>query len=575
MSVYILARALYVPLVHDEARMFRFYIDTGVVLPPNALLDAGNHLLVSLVSYWSTLLFGKSLVAIRLFAVLSYPIYAYAIIALVRYVDERIIRVCFGLSLLTMPFLFEYFSLFRGYGSAVAFEAMGCLWLLRFIERGDLRSLGLMTLFMVLAAFACLSLLPVCCIALVMAVASFALHRERLVQKAMLVGLGGGLPVLFLAYYGNRLNAKGGLYFGGVHGLAVDVAGSLARWTLDVNAYWLAYSIATVVFVAIVWAVFYFFWKKHDPDRIPLFLFGTLLILLCTGTSSMHVLLDTPYPIERTAIHFIPITLLLLAFALDRARSVVPGIVWLSPFVLVFPMRTSVTANVDHTSVWADQAIGQEVFDVINSEQEKAQRPLVVNALKYLGESWDLGRRFRGDVPMSLDSEVHPQPICDLMITDPEVIADPEGFNTIHVSPTGRLVVWKREEPLHEVIVFDTTYSVPHSDRESVELWRSLGNDGVEGQPYFVEIELVATDDSIVTQGLITDVHANDADEAYYDRVELSAMQRTWNNTRLHVIRRIPAWQGRSANTAVFLYNPERNNFELKDVHVRVYAIDP
>ncbi|MBK7295243.1 MAG: hypothetical protein IPI91_00595 [Flavobacteriales bacterium] len=40
MSVYILARALYVPLVHDEARMFRFYIDTGVVLPPNALLDA-------------------------------------------------------------------------------------------------------------------------------------------------------------------------------------------------------------------------------------------------------------------------------------------------------------------------------------------------------------------------------------------------------------------------------------------------------------------------------------------------------------------------------------------------------
>lgn len=575
MFVYIIARALYVPLVHDEARMFRFYIDTGVVLPPNALLDAGNHLLVSLISNWSTLIFGKSLLAIRLFPVLTYPIYAYAIIALIRYIDARMIRVCFGLALLAMPFLFEYFSMFRGYGPAVAFEMMGCLWLMRFIERGDGRMLTYLVLFMVLAAFACLSLLPLCCIALAIAGARLLFRTEHVPQKVVLIIIGGGVPIAYLAYYGSLLKAKGSLYFGGGNGLVKDVAGSLSRWTLGINETWLFYVLSVIVVVAMVWAVFYFLWKKHNADRIPLLVLAALLALLCIGASAMHVVMDTPYPMERTALHFLPIAVLLVALAMDRFRVVATGIVWLSPIMLVLPLRTVVTANVDRTSVWADQAIQPEVFDLINTEQEKRNRPLVINTLKFLGEAWDLERRFRGDGPMSLDNTLHPQPFCDLMITDPGEVSDPKGFHVIHVSPTGRLNVWKRTAPLNEVIVQDTTFNVPFGDVEFVGLWNSPGTDGVPYQNYFVEVELHSPKDGPIIKGLITETRTNDGTEHYSDMVELSAMQPSWTGSTLHVVRRVPAWEGQLAGTKVFLYNPDRKQFALDKVHVRVYAIDP
>ena len=144
MFAYISVRAFLVPVVHDEARVMRLYVYSGHLLPPLAKLDAGNHLLVTLLGQWTTFLFGYKLWAVRLFPVLTYPLYAFGVIGLMRMIDARIIRRCFGIALLTMPYLFEFFSLFRGYGPSIAFEVLGLLSLIRYMVKGDTRSFALL-----------------------------------------------------------------------------------------------------------------------------------------------------------------------------------------------------------------------------------------------------------------------------------------------------------------------------------------------------------------------------------------------------------------------------------------------
>ena len=58
--IYIALRASLIPLIHDEAATFFYYIQTGVYLPPEAHLAANNHILNSALGSISFHIFGSS-----------------------------------------------------------------------------------------------------------------------------------------------------------------------------------------------------------------------------------------------------------------------------------------------------------------------------------------------------------------------------------------------------------------------------------------------------------------------------------------------------------------------------------
>lgn len=576
MFAYILWRALLVPVVHDEARVMRLYVYSGHLLPPNAVLDAGNHLLVTLLGQWATFLFGKTLWAVRLFPVLTYPLYAFGIIGLMRMIDARIIRWCFGVALLTMPFLFEFFSLFRGYGPSIAFEVLGLMWLIRYVENGATRSLALMLLFFSLAIFSNLSLLLVCCTAFGLATIRLLIfHEYGRVKQIVLLLLGGGVPVTLMVWYGSLLSENNLLYSGGTAGLLNDVIGSLVFLTTGVIRDTWNVAIAVLACVAMAWAVFYFLWRKQDPARFALVVVGVVLLVEVVGRTLMARVMHTPWPTQRTALHYVPLVLVLCAFALDRLGTIRPLATWASLVVLCFPIRTLATLNTTHCALWADQCIAPEVFDLVAAAQTKATRPLLINAPKFVSEEvWNFGRLLRGEVPAPLDHEQYPNTVCDLLITDPLSTPAPNGFHRLFDASTGIMALWERDAPLKERLLMDTTFSVQGTDREFMDFWRINASDTIVGQPFFVEVDMQVEATNFFTASVITKSGPTDQEATYWDRLELTSLRPTWVHESVHLIRRVPADQSAALNSVVSLYNPDRVEYSLPKVHVRVYAVN-
>src|SRR5262245_25321341 len=76
-AVFVVLRAIHVPMIHDEAATFFIYTRTGQFLPWVAHWDAGNHVLMSALSVPAYHLFGPAPWALRWFAVASYGLYGW------------------------------------------------------------------------------------------------------------------------------------------------------------------------------------------------------------------------------------------------------------------------------------------------------------------------------------------------------------------------------------------------------------------------------------------------------------------------------------------------------------------
>ena len=131
--VYIVARAVRVPLTYDEATTFYRHVEGA----PAALLDfstAGNHLLNSALTWGASLLFGSAPLALRLPNVVAGACYLAVVAAIARRMRQPAIGLAAVLLLATNPYLLEFFALSRGYGLAVALVTAGGWCLARWCE---------------------------------------------------------------------------------------------------------------------------------------------------------------------------------------------------------------------------------------------------------------------------------------------------------------------------------------------------------------------------------------------------------------------------------------------------------
>ena len=131
--VYIIARAVRVPLTYDEATTFYRHVEGA----PAALLDfstAGNHLLNSALTWVAHLLFGSAPLALRLPNVVAGACYLAVVAAIARRMRQPAIGLAAVLLLTTNPYLLEFFALSRGYGLAVALVTTGGWCLARWCE---------------------------------------------------------------------------------------------------------------------------------------------------------------------------------------------------------------------------------------------------------------------------------------------------------------------------------------------------------------------------------------------------------------------------------------------------------
>jgi hypothetical protein len=572
--IYVVLRAVIVPITHDEARTFFVYVQTGAFLPYESHWDAGNHFLCTALAWVSYSLLGMAPWALRLFSVLAFVLYAWYVREAGALIQDRLVRWCTWIALLTLPWMIEFFALFRGYGLAMAFWMMALVHLFRFVQEQRIRDLGCLLIAMTLSSYASLSMLVLNAgiLVAVLPLIWSARARTPMWRSLAVWSLIGVLPLWFAARIGSELSTRGLLYYGSKEGLYNGTLDTLSMQLISGGGWKLMLG-AGLVALAFVAAIIFLRKRGVAGMKDPLTITAGLLAFDLVSRKMMALWMGTLYPIDRSVMQYAPLIVLVVAFAVDRSTVWSPRVRFAALVLLVLPVRSVSMITLTHAAQWRSEAVSMNVLRVAEDRQRTAQRPLSLCAYTQMPGVWDFARTCHHlDLP-SLSPLGFPQPICDLLLIDTTFFDAPPGFRTIAVADAGQQVLKERIDPLELRPVFDTTFQHPLDSNEFRMLWEpQLAS--LRDKDLFLEIQLKVNAVTPPTMGVIV-IEGNDdqGGHAFYDQVELRSNLSGAQHGELHIMRRIPRMDEHNKRLACYLYDPAKGALVLENVALKVFEV--
>lgn len=365
--VYVVIRAISVGVTYDEAYTLNVFADRHTIEILNYTpCDANNHILNTLLIK----LFFKSgyhsLFVARLPNVLYFFFYLYACYKITNGYLTKLIGFCTYLILVLNPFLIEFFSLARGYGLALALQAVSIMHLLSFLKHGRTMSV-LYSLFLgAFAVFANFSVLHFWLSSVAVILTAISWNRKYYNRKVVIIILISFVFTFSVIYEPIRkmiLNGK--MYYGGREDIYHDTFISLAKYT-----YYSPFSnheIEITLCIFIILFILAIISSLVHRVKVTIYKYGLLgLLLFCLASIiSQHFLFGTFYVIDRTALFLYPIIILCLGFCLNESPKPYSLIVSYIT-VAVMALNFSKHANKFKTVLWYFDAHTSKILHAID-----------------------------------------------------------------------------------------------------------------------------------------------------------------------------------------------------------------
>lgn len=403
---YVLIRAYGLSFTHDESLSFT------IIQGNNTWANtANNHLLNTVLMFFSETLFGHSELALRLPNVLAFVIYLIGCGLLLSASKNNWARLL-GLSFLLLnPFLIEFFSLARGYGIS-----LGCLLIsIYFLIRNNynytsytplLKDFIYAILFAALAVYANLALINFLISVIIIFSLKFfvfTLKNERNIRQILgflALLLLSAIPVLLGVKRLLLLKELEQLYFGSPDFMAaIDsfVSASL-YFTDDSTSFVPAISLLIILSLAI--APILILMKKAYDSNLAII---TLLIYTLTGGFFLEFFIfEAKFPLERTGLFYIPIFglfiyhlfLVLLATYSIKKQIYIPII---SVLLICLAVNFFSGANFTYTKTWRYDAHTKDMMEIISDKtQYNTDKASITNhwlfepTINYYISTWNL-----------------------------------------------------------------------------------------------------------------------------------------------------------------------------------------
>jgi hypothetical protein len=544
-GTYVVLRAALVPWVHDEAASLYWYVDTGLFLPYHALWDANNHFLNSASGILSSRLFGLHLFGSRILSVLAYGLYAWATWRITRPIRHTAIRWTAALALLTCPFLLDHFSLFRGYGAAMACWLLALDGLMRWWTAQ--RTIHLLQVLLALAVgyAAVLTLLPASLPLLLLIGVRLAQHwrtgpQPHIRRQVLLFSL-ASVPVGIAMLLAWELRRRGLLYHGSTEGLLEVTLLPLADLVFGAG-WWIRWVAGVLIGSILVHTLL-----RGNEQR------AWLPAVVIAGDLLLRVLFahlwKVNYPADRAALHLLPLVILLIAFAASDQLHRWNRAYLLALPLLALPIRSAYTANLGHTTLWPEQSVPHAWLRII-AEKQAAQpdRPLVLWVYHQLGLALPYAAREQGvEIPLP-EAGRRPEGTHDLRIVDTRFLdAASPGYRII-ARTDDRLFLLEREA----APVLDPTASEALDLATEERLQLLWSSDGTTADEHFVRLR-----GAVQAPGppglLLVLLHEGDSIPRYEHALPLRTLRPSWHGEEVDLLRRIDPALSRPR---LMLWNP-------------------
>lgn len=400
--LYTCIRAYLLSITHDEAITYTVHASGSCyeIITYALPVKSNNHLLNSLLIKGFCSIFGVSEFVIRIPALIGHALYLAGIYKILRLFLKKFMLVIGACLLILHPFMLDMFSCARGYSLGLGFMILGVYFAFKRVEQSGLEKAWkdtlMVSIMMALSVFSNLSFLNVS-IAVVGIVLMLQLkdicsligrrHSRSVIAKQFLkqviVPIVPCVTVLIVVYLNPviKMLRADEFWWGGYEGIWRNTLSSL----IEASVYGESYIPVGVILVAkstivllcgisVVLALHDLLRRKMGMVGRFLFLIVSVIIVTCISISLQHVLMGTRYPIDRTAIYFLPLCLLLITVLWKRfnciENSVIRVILSSSICLLAGTMLFHFLqcANITHYYSWKYDASTKDMMDYVESE---------------------------------------------------------------------------------------------------------------------------------------------------------------------------------------------------------------
>lgn len=342
---YAILRALFVEPLFDELATLYWYIQTGYLPGRGATMDANNHILNSLISHQFFRLFGDHFFVYRLFSLLTFPIYFFLGKKLLSKVESPFSIFIF-LALISVHWIFDYFSFSRGYSPSLAFLLLAFYLIQCWFETKK-------TLFYIAVIF-CFAIALLCNLSLLipLVILLFYLIFVSIIHaKQFVVGRLIGFWITTLCFmtflvpvyiYINKLKKAGALWWGSKEGLWEVTGKSISKNIFFSENEVLKYVL--VFWISLVAVKLIGRWKNSGLRNLlidPSWWIPLLFVLTLFSIEISSKILDVNYPMDRVGMYLVPLFILSVGFSIqntEKIRWALLGLLWF-PLSFVFKMN--------------------------------------------------------------------------------------------------------------------------------------------------------------------------------------------------------------------------------------------
>lgn len=363
---FVFIRAVLVPIVPDEAFTFFLYVEPETVFYPAAQVDANNHYLNSILSIWSTKLFGLNALSFRLPNVLAFLVYYYSAYKIATFIVQKWKFWVAILAVTSIYPLLEFFSLSRGYGLSFALLLLTIYQSMRYLDdKRNWRAWWILVMIF-LTLFAQLSLLFASIALFLITAFSYFKNSWKKSKWSCLayLFLGIGLLILYTLHIKN-LQDGGFLYFGLSDRFPLYNIISLNEILFQSDAIWLYY-IGLIAFLIMMSAFpLYFLKNKFQVFTDKSVIFPFVLFVSIAGILAAIFILHGSGPLARTSLYLY----LLLVGTWLFMTSAKPWLNYLSATLhLAASLFSFAQVNLKQVNYWENHRVDHEIFDYLMQE---------------------------------------------------------------------------------------------------------------------------------------------------------------------------------------------------------------
>jgi hypothetical protein len=352
---YAVLRALFVEPLFDELASLYWYIQTGYLPGRGATMDANNHILNSLLSNQLFLLFGDHFFVYRFFALCTLPIYFFASRKFLLLSASSPFSLIIFLALISVHWIFDYFSFSRGYGPSLAFLMLAFCFIRTWLYQHKTSSfIGIILSFMI--ALLCNLSLFIPLLILLFYLIIISIIQMRQFNRKQLAGF-WITTLCFLSFlipvyiYILKLKKAGALWWGSSDGLWEVTGKSISKNVLFTDHD--TWKFILLAILALIGITFLRLWRKtgfvpfiqKTEFWIPA-LFGMTLFSFILLAQFMHV----NYPMDRVGMYLVPLFILTFGLLMEKY----PTTKWSLLLLLWFPLSFIFKMNLN-TSVFSPE----------------------------------------------------------------------------------------------------------------------------------------------------------------------------------------------------------------------------